>query len=186
MQPLDLRPRPDVIVAFMKIIRNTPEQLILSYVPWLTGLFLIGILIVFLAAGLSELGKADKKIAEIAYALLMPVVVFGILFWGLVQRIQIIMDRPHDKLTIRRRTLMGHQVNSFKLSDFRCSEMQPSRFGGHNKTYRPVLYFVHVDGTSIVPLFTGYSNWSRRMHRAVDAMNEWHQAHPVDSAANTT
>lgn len=165
----------------MKVVRNTPDQLILSYVPWKTGIFAIAAVLLFLAYAFHHFNLGWGHFWDALPGMLIIIVVLAIIFAGRLQRIQIILDRANDSFVLRRRSWVGYRAKTLKLSDFRCSDMQERRSSKNETLYRPVLYFVHVDGTSVIPLFTSYTNWSGDMHRAMDLLNEWHKANVVDS-----
>ncbi len=169
------------VKRLMKILRKTSDQLVLSYTSWLRGLLLVGILLLILARTLADLGSGSIGPFGFVQALVLPVSVFSILFYLFVRRVQLVLDRTSDTFTVRERTLFGYRSQKYRLSDFRCGEMQEMRGRKHRKLFRPVLHFVHSDGVTSFPLFVSYSKWSGQMHDAIDTLNDWALANQVDS-----
>jgi len=146
-------------------------------------------LIVFLLFAGSAIGQQIQEetgYLDLLKTLAIPIFVTVILALGFVQKVQIILDRASDTLKIQRRTLLGYRVETHKLSDFRCAEMQDNGGDVGETGTRPVLHFAHSNGTSSVPLFTGFTSWGSSAFDAIQTMNTWNNAHAVDSGSQST
>ncbi|WP_271951448.1 hypothetical protein [Ruegeria faecimaris] len=166
----------------MKVTRNNSNQLIVSYVPWLTGLSLIGFLMIFVASAAGGYFRSENSLLETILILSIVFCIVGFMGHHLVQRIQVIFDKPSDTVTIQRRNvLMTYQTETHKLSDFRCAEMQPENSQEGRHSCRPVLHFARTDGASSIPLINAYTQWSGQTHSAMALMNHWAKVNVVDS-----
>ncbi len=170
----------------MKITRNTSDQLILSHTPWLTGLFLVGVFLLGLASLVGHQNNGSIGRFEYVFSLLLMSFVCGLMAIRLVQRIQIIFDKPSDTVTIRRRSILKtYKSETHRLSDFRCSEMQTANNDKREPSFRPVLHFVRTDGVSSIPLIEGYTQWSDQTHRSMAYLNDWVKVNVVDSGGRS-
>lgn len=126
----------------MRIIRDTPEQLIVANRPWLIGSMLILFILVFVGAGFLVATGEEENLW------------FGVLFGGLggglgaiafcvfVRRVQIIFDQSDDKITIRRQSVFGYSSDTHALADLTHVEVEETTSiqDGHRSTlYRATL-----------------------------------------------
>ncbi len=165
----------------MKVTRNTPQQMIVAQVPWGTGYFLIAAFLHFSMGLLSEYHAGEKSTKELLVTCLFLVGIFCFAFYGLVERIQIILDRTSNVITIRRRTVIGYKSEKFTLSDLIKAEVEVDNSGGDGPMYRPIFRFRREVVPSTYPIRSVYTSWSSGQHEAVDAINAWLPAQEVDS-----
>jgi len=90
------------MVLPMKVTRNTPQQLIIANSPWLIGLLLTGFILIFVAVGLFLLSEGVW--AGLVFAVFGGGIGFGA-FAAFVRRVQLILDRPSDTITLRARSV---------------------------------------------------------------------------------
>ena len=98
----------------MKITRNTPDQLILAYVPWVMSILLSIFILIFVGVGMSMVFNGEL------IGLLFTVLgggIGGICFISFVRRVQVIFDRPNQTFTLRRRTVFGYKEKTRALGD---------------------------------------------------------------------
>ncbi|OIQ36265.1 MAG: hypothetical protein BM558_14055 [Roseobacter sp. MedPE-SW] len=163
----------------MRIIRNTPEQLIVANKPWLIGVMLVLFILIFIGVGVLVATGEEGDIW------------FGILFGGLgggigiaafcvfVRRVQIIFDRPKGKITIRRQSVFGYNSEDHPLTQLSHVEIEQTttRQNGHNSTlYRPTLVLEaaasNPNGETRIPIVAAYTN-GKGPNRIAKAVNSW-------------
>ena len=99
----------------MKIVENTPDRLILGNTPWLLGLSMIAVILIFVGLGLNLVISGE----------ILPGVMFavvggglgGLAFVGFVRRTQLVLDAPGDTVTLRSRSMLGYKLREFRLSE---------------------------------------------------------------------
>jgi len=162
----------------MKIIRNTPQQLIVANKPWLIGIALILFILAFVGAGL--LTAIEEPMFGIPFAL------FGggigaACFVAFVRRVQVIFDCSSNLITIRKQSLYAYSEDTHPLSQLNKAVLETTvssmNNGNASTMYRPSL---DIGGT-LHPMVTSYTN-TRGPARLVNAVNKWLQAAPLDSA----
>ncbi|AZV76582.1 hypothetical protein EBB79_00835 [Parasedimentitalea marina] len=162
----------------MKIIRNTPQQLIVANKPWLIGIALILFILAFVGAGL--LTAIEEPKFGIPFAL------FGggigaACFVAFVRRVQVIFDCSSNLITIRKQSLYAYSEDTHPLSQLNKAVLETTvssmNNGNASTMYRPSL---DIGGT-LHPMVTSYTN-TRGPARLVNAVNKWLQAAPLDSA----
>ncbi|WP_171208834.1 MULTISPECIES: hypothetical protein [unclassified Ruegeria] len=167
----------------MKILRDTPNQLILSNTPWLIGLMLIGFILAFLGAGIFMVSDGDKPVwFGILFAF------FGggmgaVIFCAMVRRVQVILDRPSKTILIRRQSVFGYETVEHALSDLSHAEVETSRTsrrGSSSKVHRPVLILDKGMSAGRHPIVETYYSGGGAQ-RLVDAVNSWLPARKVDT-----
>jgi hypothetical protein len=159
----------------MKVIRNTPDQLILSDRPWISGIAASFAAFAVLAGWSFSPGASFEDPVKSLKELAVILLICAVLVLPTVRRLQIVLDRTTDTFTIRRRTMLGHEERVLPLSDFRTAEMRSSETQ-NGKSFRPFLHFVHSGGTSSIPLSAFAGRPPKRMHDAFDLLNAWNQA----------
>ncbi|MEM7320828.1 MAG: hypothetical protein AAF408_17630, partial [Pseudomonadota bacterium] len=126
----------------MKVTRNTPDQLILADIPWFIGIMLIIFILAFVGPGLMLASTGGENII---YGLIFAFGGGGLGFGAFcvfVRRVQVVLDRPNDQITIRRQSVFGYQSVTHKLSDLDRAEVESttSRRDGRTSTlHRAVL-----------------------------------------------
>ncbi len=89
----------------MRVIRNQPDQLVLSHAPWGMALIL-GALGVML---LKSLGKAFMS-GEVAWPVILPALALWLLFFQvLVRPVRVVFDRPSQSVEIVTTSLFGRR-----------------------------------------------------------------------------
>ena len=163
----------------MKITRDTPDQLILAYVPWVMSILLSIFILIFIAVGLSMVFSGEL------IGLLFAVVgggIGGICFIAFVRRVQVIFDRPSQTFTIRRRTVFGYQEKTRALGDIDIAIIEHTTNSDGKRLDRPTVVMQRGAGDLRVPLVTAYSNMSNSAD-IVDAINRWLSDAKLDSDA---
>ncbi|MEP2717560.1 hypothetical protein [Pseudophaeobacter sp.] len=169
----------------MRIIRDTPEQMIIANKPWLIGIMLTLFILVFIGAGILVATGEEGDVW------------FGILFGGLgggigiaafcafVRRVQIIFDRPSGTITIRRQSVFGYNSEDHPLEHLSHVEIEQTttRQNGHNSTlYRPTLVLEAAasapNGETRIPIVAAYTN-GVGPNRIAKAVNSWLPAKEV-------
>ena len=141
----------------MKVTRQTPDQLIISDTPWLIGIMLTLFILVFVGVGI--LSFADDPW-------------FGLMFGGFgaglgavclavfVRRVQVILDRAADTLTIRRKSLFRYHSEQHQLSELSHAILEQTKANGGGTMYRATLVFDQGMSAGSHPITTAYSNGS--------------------------
>ena len=153
----------------MKITRNTPEQLIIANTPWLLGIMLAVFILAFVAAGLAMVSQGVW--AGLLFALLGGGIGLGV-FAGLVRRVQVILDRPTDTITLRTRSLFGYREVQHSLSSLDRAVLETSISSKGTSLYRPTLILASGMSAGPHPVIKVYTNTSGP-ERAVKAINTW-------------
>ncbi|MVO17730.1 hypothetical protein [Parasedimentitalea huanghaiensis] len=161
----------------MKIVRNTPQQLIIANKPWLIGIALIMFILAFVGAGL--LVATEEPLFGIPFGL------FGggigaVCFVAFVRRVQVIFDCSSNLITIRKQSLYAYSEETHPLSQLNKAVLETTvssmNNGNASTMYRPSL---DIGGT-LHPMVTSYTN-TRGPARLVNAVNKWLKAAPLDS-----
>jgi hypothetical protein len=162
----------------MKIVRNTPQQLIIANKPWLIGIALILFILAFVGAGL--LVATQEPLFGIPFAL------FGggigsACFVAFVRRVQVILDCTSNLITIRTQSLYAYSEETHPLSQLNKAVLETTvssmNNGNASTMYRPALDI----GGSLHPIVVSYTN-TRGPARLVNAVNKWIKAAPLDSS----
>jgi len=162
----------------MKIVRNTPEQLILRSTPWVMAALLSVFLLVMIAVGLNALSQGDINGAFWGLFILpLIMAVFLVLF---VRRDDLVLDRGQNLLELRHSTFRGRTRVRHKLEHLDRAVLQSSRSTKGGTTYRIALVLEGGMDKGIHPVTPIYASGSGA-ERAVDAINKW-LARDVDSA----
>ncbi|MEM6305267.1 MAG: hypothetical protein AAF744_11130 [Pseudomonadota bacterium] len=152
----------------MKVLRDTPEQLIIENNPIWLAVFLTGFALIFLGIGLFTMSTDFwLGLAFVAGGVLAGTV-FLISF---VRRTQVIFDRPQNRVEMRRRSLLGYSTRSWALEHFARADVQSSR-SDNSTTYRAVMVFDGGMDAGTHPITLVYSSGSGAQ-RACDAINRW-------------
>ncbi len=163
----------------MKIVRNTPEQLIIRSVPWVIAIMLSVFLLAVIGFGLSSLFAGNT--ANSFWGLfLIPLflAVFMIIF---VRRDDLILDRSRNLLELRHSTFRGRTTIQHKLEHLARAKLETSHGSEGGTTHRIAL---ELDGGMdagthpVTPVYVS-GNGAKR---GVDAINAW-LAQDVDSAS---
>lgn len=159
----------------MQITRDTPNQLILAYTPWLIGLFLVVFILIFVGAGLAMFmgGETTGLFIALAGGGMGVIALFAF-----VRRIQVIFDRPSDSITLRRRSLLGYSETRHTLSNLSGAILETTSGDKGRTLYRPALILDKGMSAGTHPIVKAYTN-SSGPKRAVTAINTWLDVGPV-------
>jgi hypothetical protein len=156
----------------MKVVRNTPEQLIIEETPWLLGIMFIFFILAFVGPGLFLVTQGE---------------LIGLLFAGLggglgtmalvlfVQRIQVILDGTTDEVIVRRRSIVRYTEEIHRLSELAEAQVDMTRSSKGTLMKRPVLIFDRGMSVGPQPIVSSYTS-GFGPQRAVSAINGWLQA----------
>jgi len=157
------------MVLPMKVTRNTQDQLIIAHTPWLIGLLLIAFILIFVAAGLFTM--SETLIGGLFFALMGGGIGFGA-FAAFVRRIQLILDRPSDTITIRTRSLFGFTEIQHALSSLSHAVLESTTSSKGSTLYRPTLILDRGMSAGPHPLTKAYTN-TAGPGLVVNAVNMW-------------
>ncbi|WP_319546445.1 hypothetical protein [Ruegeria conchae] len=159
----------------MKVTRNTPNQLILSDTPWFIGISLVFFILIFVSLGIFLATEGGEAILfGLIFALGGGGLGFGA-FCAFVRRVQVILDRDKNSITIRRQSVFGYDQVEHVLSNLSHAETESTTSRSDNGTstlYRPVLILDEGMSAGRHPIVEAYSS-GRGAHRLVDAVNDW-------------
>jgi hypothetical protein len=150
----------------MKVIRNTPHQLILDSKPWLAGIIVIVVILVSLGVGLAAVLDG-----EFIFGLVFMVAgggIGGLCFAMIIRRNQLILDRSRNLIEMRRRTMFGMKTRDFDLRDLTEAITQSSRSNEGADTHRLALM---IDGHA--EPFTDVYTSGKGADRAAEVVNNW-------------
>lgn len=161
----------------MKIVRNTPDQLILRSVPWVVAVMLSVMMLAVIAFGLNALFEGNMT--DTFWGLFAIPLFMSIFLFAFVRRDDLILDRSRNLLELRHSTFRGRTKIQHKLEHLGRAKLQSSRTSKGGTTYRIAL---ELDGGMdagthpVTPVYAG-GNGAKR---GVDAINAW-LAQDVDS-----
>lgn len=151
----------------MKVTRNTPEQLIVDH----HALVLASIATV-LTLGFCILGVvivADGSLIGLLFVAVGLGAGGGML--GQTERVQVILDRAAETLTIRRRNILRYNETEHTLSALDRADIETSRYNNAT-TYRVTLVLTSDMSAGKHPVTEVYSS-SPNHKRVADAINAW-------------
>jgi hypothetical protein len=151
----------------MKIIRQTPMQLILEDRPWLIGIFMIVMALVSLAAGmaLASSGEVFGGLMMVLIGSGVPLLIAALM----VQRVRLTFDRAAGTVTRTRRSVLGLTETSHPLDRVERARVGVSS-DSDGTTYRMELEL--GSPRESVP-FTTYFTSGRQPERMAQAVNDW-------------
>lgn len=156
----------------MKIVRNTPEQLILQNVPWMmSGLLALAIL--GMTAGcLYNLTAGEYKTAAMLF--FCGPVFMGLFFAAFVQRDDLILDRSRNLIELRNATMFSRTKTHHDLTHLEKAVVQTkySSGDGPSRTHQIALVLNGGTDTGAHPVTGVYTSGSGS-ERAADAINAW-------------
>lgn len=153
----------------MKVIRNTPDHLILEETPWILGIAMVGFILSFVGPGLFLVVSGDWM------GLFFAGVGGGLGFMALavfVQRIQLILDRRAGTLTLRHATILRYIQEVIPLTHLQGAELE-SRVGSKGRRLvRAELVLSSGTGTRRLPVTEVWTNGGGP-GRTVASVNAW-------------
>lgn len=161
----------------MKISRNTDQQLILDWTPWLLGFGLLALMLVFMAIGLLVPLTGDDPMLWL-FAFMFVVVGGGL--WGMmivifVKRRQLILDRDTGQIVLRTRSVLKYTEETHDLVRLKAVALEHDLSDNGQTLSRPVLVLASrrkAGGERRVPIHSFYTNGSGPGHVA-DLINDW-------------
>lgn len=165
----------------MKVIHRSDTLLMLEDRPWLVGILMIAMALVFAFGGMALVG-AGEILGGILTGLLgvgVPLLL-GAIF---VQRVRLTLDRETGLVTRTRRSVLGLTQESYPLHRLKTARVDAST-DSDRTTYRMELCL--VDPLETVP-FTTYYTSGKRPQRVADAVEAWLQpaSRPTDLSHGT-
>lgn len=157
----------------MKVVRNTPDQLILENNPWLLAILVCAFALIFVTIGLFTISSDLWLGVSFLFGGLLGGTVFVAAF---VRRTQLILDRPRNLVERRRRSVLGYSKMTWKLEHLAGAAVQSSQ-SGDSTTYRAALRFNGGMDAGTHPITLVYSSGSGA-DRAARAINAWLDTEP--------
>ena len=157
------------VLMSMKLARNTPEQLIVEETPWLLGILLSVFTLIFVGAGIGLV--ASGEVFGLVFAL-GGGGLGGLCLALMVQRVQVILDRPSDALIVRRRDLLRYIEVRHALSDLSKAVLEETRGSKGSTLWRPTLILDRGMSAGAHPIVSVYTNGSSP-RRMAGAINNW-------------
>ncbi len=157
-------------LAYMKVTRNTADQLIVEERPWLIGLVLIVFVLVFTGVGISMIA-AGEFWGLVFLAAAAAAFLFIRIF---VRRVQVIFNRPQGWIEIRRRSMSGQSRIRHDLSEITHAEVETSNSGDGGPTHRVALIIPKGQSQGRHTL-TDYYVSGQGSLKAAKAINDWLQ-----------
>ncbi len=154
----------------MKIVRNTPEQLILRSVPWVMSILLCAFFLGAIGFGLNAFFKGE--FAEAFWGLLALPAFLSIFLIAFIRRDEVILDRSRDLLELRHATLLRRTKVRHALHNLDRAMVQTSNSGDSGPTHRAALVLHGGMDAGTHPVSPVYSS-GNGAKRAVDAINAW-------------
>lgn len=151
----------------MKVIHRTDALLMIEDQPWLLGILMIVMALVFAFAGIAMLisGEAFGGLMMFLVGVGVPVLIGAVM----VQRVRLTFDRTAGTLTRTRRSVLGLTRTTHALDRLECARVGVST-DSDGSTYRTELDLRNPVET--VP-FTTYYTSGRRPEEMVRAVNDW-------------
>lgn len=154
----------------MKIVRNTPDQLILRSAPWVLAVLLGGFILGSIGFGLNAFFAGGR--GETFWGLIgIPgfLAIFLVIF---VRRDDLILDRSRDLLELRHSTFLGRRKVRHALHNLDRAIVQTSNSGDGGPTHRIALVLTGGMDAGTHPVTPVYAS-GRGAARGVAAINEW-------------
>lgn len=164
----------------MRVVRNTPDQLIVANRPWLLGCLLILFILAFFGVGILV---ATSEEGSLLFGVLFGGFGGGIglaVFCGLVRRVQIVFNRTTGEITIRRQSVFGYSSDVHpleQLSHVVVESTTTMRDRTPSTLYRPTLVLSADKNIqseeSLIPIVVAYSG-GPGAEQLAEAINAWH------------
>ena len=161
----------------MRIVRNTPEQLIFRSVPWVVAILLSVFLLAVISFGLKSLFEGNKT--DAFWGLIAIPLFLSIFMVVFVRRDDLILDRSRNQIELRHSTFRGRTKVQHKLSHLAGAKLQSNRTSKGGMTYRIALVLDGGMDAGTHPVTPVYAS-GNGAKRGVEAINTW-LAQDVDS-----
>jgi hypothetical protein len=157
----------------MKVVHRTDSVLMIEDQPWLIGILMIVMILVFLFGGTALLasGQLFGGLMMILIGVGVPLLIGALI----VQRVRLTFDRTAGTVTRTRRSVLGLTKTTHSLSRLERARVGVST-DSDGTTYRMELDL--RDPPEMVP-FTTYHTSGKRPEQMVAAVNDWLAAHPA-------
>ncbi len=154
----------------MKVVRNTPQHLVLQSVPWLFAVLFSCCLLGAIWFGLDALFSGDMQGTFWGLVVIVPFLTFFLVIF--VRRDEVILDRTADLLELRHSTFRGRTTVQHKLNHLTRAKLQSSRTSKGAVTYRIALVLDGGMDAGIHPVTPIYVSGNGAKH-GVEAINTW-------------
>ncbi|MEJ8561431.1 hypothetical protein QTO30_09540 [Yoonia sp. GPGPB17] len=154
----------------MKIVRNTPEQLVLRSVPWFIAITLSAAFLAVIAFGLNALFEGNMT--DTFWGLIAIPLFLALFLAVFVRRDDLLLDRSRNLLELRHSTFRGRTRIQHKLEHLERAMVQSSRTSKGGTTYRIALVLnggMDAGTHPVTPVYTG-GNGAKR---GVKTINDW-------------
>lgn len=159
----------------MKILEYRPDRLTLEERPWILGVILAVVILIFVLVALATVAEN----LWLGLGMVFGAAMFGLAFVIFVRRVIVIFDRGAGAVVIRSVSMLGQKEQTLALADLRGAivETSISRSTGSSggggrsrtsKTHRPSLQ----TSQGVVPLTEIYSGGDGAA-QAVEAIRRW-------------
>lgn len=153
----------------MKVVRNTPEQLILSSVPWFIALVLSGCVLLSVGFGLEALFRDDY--AEAFWGMIGIPAFLSIFLVTFARRDDVILDNTRSTVEMRHATFLGRKTVKHALMHLERAIVQTSHSDGSD-THRVALVLSGGMDLGTHPVTEVYASGSAAA-RAAETINNW-------------
>lgn len=161
----------------MKVIHRSEQLLVLEDQPWLIGILMIVMVVVFLFGSMAMLA-AGQWLGAIIMGLVgvgVPVLIGALM----VQRVRLTFDRNAGQLTRTVRSVRGLSRESFAIERLDRAEVSVSS-DSDGSTYRTEL---RLRAPAEVVPFTSYHTSGSKPQQMANAVNEWLSGTSASSAS---
>lgn len=151
----------------MKVIHRTDTLLMIEDKPWLLGILMIVMALIFAFGGMAMLisGESFGGLMMFLVGVGVPVLIGAVM----VQRVRLTFDRSAGTLTRTRRSVLGLTQTTHALDRLKRARVGVST-DSDGSTYRMELDL--RDPVETVP-FTSYYTSGRRPEEMARAVNDW-------------
>lgn len=160
----------------MKIVRHTPEQLILRNVPWAMAIAISAAILGLMAWGFFALAQGDYTQCVV---MLLCAAFMGLFFALFVRRDDLILDRSRNLIELRHASVFGrykvrHMLEHLEkaLVQTQTTASRGAHSTGGGPTHRVALVLNGGMDAGTHPATEIYTS-GKGAHRAVDAINAW-------------
>lgn len=160
----------------MKVVRNTPDQLILKSTPWLFGLLLSAGILVSVSLGLSSIGRENWT--DVFWGVIGVPAFLALFMVIFVRRDDLILDRQQNIAELRHATFFGRKRIRHELAHLDRAIVQQGT-SRNSTTYRVAIILNGGMDAGTHPVTEVYAS-GNGARTAADAINAW-LAGPVDS-----
>lgn len=151
----------------MKVTRNTPEQLIIDHFSIFLAIMVVVFFVVFVGVGVFMV--LDGEIFGLLFVGGGLVFCAGMLYF--TERVQVILDRSTEMLTIRRRNILRYSEVTHDLGTLEGAILEES-ISDDTTTYRATLVLNSGMSAGEHPITQVYTNMPGSK-QVVTAINAW-------------